>query len=173
MKIYLAGKIPKGNEIGKTADWRADYAKALSAAGDIFILSPEDDPLDESQPLLVFGHDCAFVKQADVVVINASQKLGVGTAQEILIAKYFKKPVVSILPKDTHHRRTNLVMPAATVADWIHPFIFSTSDAVVENLDQAVLWLKDHIKDPKPQNIKGLEIIDKAIEDYTLWHKAN
>ena len=57
MKIYLAGKIPKGDEIGKSPDWRADYGKALHEIGDAKILSPEDDPLDESQSLLVFGHD--------------------------------------------------------------------------------------------------------------------
>lgn len=171
MKIYLAGKIPKGDEIGKVPDWRADYAKILNDISGVEILSPEDDPLDESQSLLVFGHDCYFVKLADVIIVNASAKLGVGTSQEMLIAKYFQKPVISILPKDTHHRRTNLQMPAAVVPDWIHPFIFSTSDLVVENISEALPWLKSYEANPKSQNIKNLGIIDEAVEKYLTWHK--
>src|SRR5207253_8251648 len=125
------------------------------------------------QSLLVFGHDCYFVKQADVIIVNASAKLGVGTAQEMLIAKYFKKPVISILPKDTHHRRTNLQMAVGVVEDWIHPFIFSTSDTVVENLDQAVSWIKEYNQTPNSKKIKDIGIIDQAIEKYNTWHQNN
>ncbi len=171
MKIYLAGKVPKGEEIDNIVDWRVEYAKVLNSIPNSTILSPEDPSLDEAESLLVFGHDCFLVKQADAVLVNATMKLGVGTSQEMLIAKYFNKPVVTVLPKDTHHRRTNLHMHAGVVADWIHPFLFSTSDIVVENVDLAAAWLKGYVSNPLGQQIKGIEIIDLAISQYMKTHK--
>lgn len=166
MKIYLAGKVPKGDEIGSIEDWRMNSASALSQIPGVEFLSPDDPTLDESQPFIVFGHDCYLIKECDAVVVNASAKLGVGTAQEMVIAKYFRKPVVSVLPKDTHHRRLNLPMHAGVVPDWIHPFIFSTSDIVVEDFREATAWLMHYIHAPQDQYIKGIEIIEDAIKAY-------
>ena len=167
MKIYLAGKIPKGEEIGVVSDWRKEYADVLGAIPGVEFLSPEDEALDESQSFLVFGHDCHLIERADAIIVNASIKLGVGTAQEMLIAKYFRKPVVSIVPKNTHHRRVNLRMPAGLVPDWIHPFISSTSDVVVEGVQEAAEWLGAYLFRPADFSVKGLEIIDNAIRSYS------
>jgi hypothetical protein len=166
MKIYLAGKIAKGDEIGKAPDWRSEYTAVFGRIADAEIISPEDDSLDESQPIIVFGHDCSLIQQADVLVINASTKLGVGTAQEMLIAKYFNKPVVVVLPKNTHHRRSDLTISAGAVKDWIHPFVFSTSDAIVESVEEAANWLAQYIEFPKRHDIKNISVIDEAIKEY-------
>ena len=122
---------------------------------------------DESNPLIVFGHDSAMVKSCDIVVVNAGSKLGAGSAQEMLIAKYFSKPVVTILPKGTHHRKANVVFGGKLVPDWIHPFIFSTSDSVVGSLGEAYKWISEYQNDPKSKPIKGISVIDSAIEAYT------
>jgi hypothetical protein len=166
MKLYLAGKIPKGGEIGNISDWRIEYARELNKIPNFSIIDPLDPTLDESKPLLVFGHDCHLVQEADVLLVNASEKLGAGTAQEMVIAKYFRKPVVTILPKSTHHRRTNLSMHAGVVSDWIHPFIFSTSDAIFENISETVEWLVNYQLGSFRGRIKGMEVIDSAIRTY-------
>ncbi len=166
MKVYLAGKVPKGEEIGSIADWRVKCADIFGQVPSIQLITPENPTLDEALPFAVFGHDCYLIKDADAVVVNAAVKLGVGTSQEMLIAKYFRKPVLSVLPKDTHHRRSNLFMHAGIVADWIHPFIFSTSDIVVEDFKEAAVWLMDYVSSPQDYNIKGLEIIEEGIRAY-------
>jgi hypothetical protein len=166
MNIYLAGKVPKGDEIGNSIDWRIDLSKKFSELESVKFLSPEDPQLNESFPILVFGHDCNLIKEADLLIVNAPSKLGVGTSQEMIVAKYYKKPVVTILPKDTHHRRSNLKMHSFIVKDWIHPFIYATSDIVVENIDEAVEWVREYIKSYSSKTIKGIEIIEIAINEY-------
>jgi hypothetical protein len=110
------------------------YIDQLSINGSFEFLSPENPQLDESQPLIVFGHDCYLVRECDILVVDASSKLGVGSAQEMVIAKHFGKYVYTVLPRDTHHRRSNLPMHGVVVEDWIHPFIFAFSDQIFEDI---------------------------------------
>jgi len=113
---------------------------------------------------LVFGHDCKHIKNSDLVIVDAREKIGAGTAQEMLIAKYFKKPVITVLPKDTHHRRTNFEINRKIVEDWIHPFIHSTSDVIIENYKDLSEWVRKCMEGKV--KVKDISIIDKSIEYY-------
>lgn len=166
MKVYLAGKIAKGEGTKDLTDWRIIFAEVLHAIGDVEVLSPENSSLDEGSPVLVFGHDCSLVQECDVLIVNASTKLGVGTSQEMIIAKYLGKPVITVLPKNTHHRRSNFLINGINIEDWIHPFIFSTSDLIVEKVEDSLKWLQEYKIFPKGKTIKTLEIIDKSIRQY-------
>ena len=86
--------------------------------------------------------------------------MGAGGAQEMVIAKYFKKPVVTVLPKDSHHRRSNLTFHEKTIKDWIHPFIFTFSDFIIESID-GFGQVKNKLFTSK---IKDISVIDDAIE---------
>jgi Phosphoribosyl transferase domain len=164
MKIYLAGKVPKGSELGDAPDWRGDYTRAL---GDIFaILSPEDPALDEAKPILVFGHDCYLIREADAVLVNAYAKLGVGTAQEMLIAKHFRKQLSPCcLKTHTTDDQICVCMPALLLTGYT-PLYFATSDAVLEDIQEAQTWLKAYNLAPSQHPPKGIEIIDAAIAAY-------
>lgn len=169
MKVYLAGKIPKGGEIAGYTDWRAEYKTKLAACfDDLTVLDPNasfaGEPSHEEDAMFRFGCDAWMIKEADAVIVNAEQKLGLGTSQELIIAKYFTKPVVTVLPKESHHRRSNMRICASVVADWIHPFIGATSDAVVENADAAVKWLADCVQN-KCQ-VKDIRVIDEAVAHF-------
>jgi hypothetical protein len=78
---------------------------------------------------------------------------------ELPVAKYFSVPIITVLPKDSHHRRSNVVFRGTLVEDWIHPFVYAFSDKIVENIDEVdgkmIQSLKVHPKD--------LTIIDEAI----------
>ncbi|MDD9912550.1 MAG: hypothetical protein OXR68_02165 [Alphaproteobacteria bacterium] len=171
MKFYLAGKVPKGNELDTYIDFRVGYGETLAKSfPDLTILDPNGTTeqallvgVTEEDPLYWFGHDCWMIKKSDVVIVQADIKLGAGTAQEMLIAKYFNKPVITVLPKDTHHRRTNLMLASGVVEDWIHPFVGSTSDLIVEKLEDSLPWLEAYNVNPDGQKIKTIEVIDEAI----------
>lgn len=160
MKIMLLGSLPKGDEARKDfVDWKKDYeGKLLEAIPNSKILHG-DLISDKEGPEVVVGHDLWLAKHSDVVLINATSKIGAGTAQEMVLAKYFKKPVVSILPRDTHHRRSNITFLGETVEDWIHPFIFVSSDFVAESIDEAISW----IKDSEGKKIKDFSVFEKEI----------
>lgn len=159
MKVYLAGKVPKGDsEEESFFDWRKAYAKALKEMESEFI-DPFSHHNDESDYLAVFGADCRHIRGSDLVIVNAEEKLGVGTSQEMLIAKYFRKPVVTVLPKESYHRRKNIVFFSRMIEDWVHPFIYCVSDFIVESVAE-IPDLKKEIITCKP---KDLSVIDEAI----------
>lgn len=167
MKVYLAGSIPKGDkEKEKSTDWRKEFKEKLSAIEGVEFLDPRDMTEFTEKPHITFGGDCMLIKKSDLIVVFAGEKLGTGTSQEMLIAKYLKKPVITILPKDTHHRRSNIVFEGNLVKEWIHPFIFSTSDLIVERAEDAISWIKEYIINPNSKNIKDITIVDKSITNF-------
>ncbi len=166
LKICLLGSIPKGDDARNTwKDWKVEYKEKLSKIPDVEFIDG-DIWRDETKPMQLVGHDAYLVKTADIIIVNCKEKLGAGTAQEIVIAKYYARPVITILPKGTHHRRTNIVFDGKLIDDWVHPFILTLSDLVVENVDDCVGWLNEFSKNPKSKNIKDISIIDEAIDSY-------
>jgi len=162
----MAGPSPKGDKIRENwQDWKIKYQKELSRIDGVKLVYG-DQWLDETRPFITFGHDANMIKYCDLVVVYAEEKLGAGTAQEILIAKYFSKPVVVVLPKNSAHRKSDIVFNGNVIEDWIHPFIHSTADCVVENINQAVEWIKEYQREPKLKPIKSIKIIDEAIEEF-------
>jgi len=161
MKIYLAGSVPKGRDDEQNfVNWRKSYELVLKKYLDAEYIDPYAKHLDESDYLSVFGNDCKHIKESDLILINAQEQLGAGTAQEMLIAKYFKKPVVTILPKRSHHRRENVNFFGKVIEDWIHPFIHSISDFIIEDI-KDISKIKEEIFKIEA---KDITVIDKAIE---------
>lgn len=165
VKIVLLGSIPKGDEARENfADWKTEYIKKINQAipGADFLYG--DLISDKFGLEAVVGHDLWLIKRAGVVIVNASTKVGAGTAQEMVIAKKFGKPVISVIPKDTHHRRSNVKFGGENIEDWIHPFLYISSDYVAESIDAAVIWLKNYFRNPTTP--KDISIFDKAIENF-------
>lgn len=160
MKIYLAGSVPKGEaEVKQFTDWRARYQQVLKKIFDAEYVDPFNRDLDESDFLRIVGNDCRHIKNCDLVIINAENQIGAGTSQEMIIAKYFTKPVISVIPKNTYHRRPNITIHNQLIADWIHPFLFTFSDFVIEKIEEVEI-IKDTLFKTK---IKDISIIDTAV----------
>jgi hypothetical protein len=165
-RICLIGSIPKGDdERKKWIDWKQEYKEKLSVIKNVEFVD-RDAWKDESKPLLTFGHDANLIKNSDLIIADARQKLGAGTSQELLIAKYFSKPVITVLPKDTYHRKSNIVFNDKLIEDWIHPFILATSDLIIEKIEDSIEWIREYMKNQKSKKIKNIKIIDEAIEAY-------
>jgi hypothetical protein len=161
MKIYLAGSVPKGAEEEKSfVNWRLRYKDAINKFWDAEFIFPGAGDMDESDYLLIVGKDSRSIKYSDLVIVNAEERLGVGTAHEMVIAKYFKKPVITVLPKNSYHRRSNVVFQGKySVSDWIHPFLHTFSDFIVEKVED----IKNIAGEVLHAFPKDISIIDKAV----------
>jgi hypothetical protein len=172
LKIVLLGSIPKGDEKRKNwVDWKVDYkSKIVELLPNAEVLDG-DSISDNVGPDLVVGHDLWLVKQSNIVIVDGSKKIGAGTAQEMVIAKYFKKLVISVIPKESHHRKSNLIFHGIKIKEWIHPFLSVTSDYIADNIDDAINYI---IELPKTKKVKGFDIFDKKISLYkkTLVQKG-
>ena len=162
MKIYLAGSVPKGAEEEKEfVNWRLQYKAILDQFLDAEFIIPDTGQVDENDCLLVVGKDSKSIKNCNLVIVNAEGRLGTGTSMEMVIAKHFKKPVVAVMPKNSHHRCPNVTFQGKFfVEDWIHPFVYTFSDYIVEKVSDI-----EKIKDKIFQSaIKDISIIERAIE---------
>jgi nucleoside 2-deoxyribosyltransferase len=161
MKIYLAGSVPKGKEEEELfVNWRLRYKKILQSFLDAEFIFPGAGDMDESDYLLIVGKDSRSIKHSDLVIVNAEERIGVGTAHEMIIAKYFNKPVITVVPKNSYHRRVNVIFQDKyKVEDWMHPFLYTFSDYTVVRVEDIVN-IKDKIFSG---SIKDISIIDKAI----------
>lgn len=165
LRVFMAGKVAKGEEICSIKDWRVACIEKLKQVRKFEFISPENPKLDESKPFTVFGYACKLIRDSDFVLVDASRRLGAGTAQEMIIAKYFDKHVMTILPRNTYHRRTNLQMYDVLVEDWIHPFIYTLSDHIFDSIEEVADFL---IQNPNFLETapKKLSIIDESIASY-------
>lgn len=171
VRVFLATKVPKGEDAKKVTNISGDIITEIKYLKNVEIIKGENRDLDESNFLLIFGHDCRHIKNSDIVIVDAREKIGAGTAQEMLIAKYFKKIVITILPKNTHHRRTNFEINGKIIKDWIHPFIYSTSDAIVENYKDLPEWIRKCSEGK--MKAKDIKIIDEAVEYFERDKRKN
>ena len=164
MQVYLAGHVPKGVEETRSyKNWRVSYGEIIQKYFETEILNPMVRNLDESDFLSIVGLDCYRIRSSAFIVVNAEEQVGPGTAQELIIAKYFTKPVITVLPRESKHRKSNLVVNGQTVEDWMHPFIFTFSDYILEDIGEFEK-IKDQILIRPPKNIN---VIQDAINHVT------
>lgn len=173
MKIYLAGKVAKQDD-EYCEDWRAIYKECLLNSSfnkeKIEFTDPMDRDLDESNFEMVYGHDCSLIKNCDLVIVNAEDKTGIGTSQEILIAKYYKKYVVTVIPENTNYCRKNITLLGRFIEKWIHPFAYTSSDLIIENIkDIDMNYIYEQIQ---LENVKDISIIEKTCNMYEDSKKA-
>lgn len=168
MKIVLLGSIPKGDKVRESwVDWKTEYVEKISRAIPQANFLHGDLISDKEGPAVVVGHDLYLIKKADLAIVHATSKIGAGTAQEILMAKQFKKPVIAIIPKDSHHRKTNIVFHGTLIEDFINPFLYISTDYVAEDIEDAITWIKKYSKNPKKVTIKDFSVMENCIEVFS------
>ena len=170
----LLGSLPKGDEIRKDwVDWKNTYVTTLKRKLPDVSFIHGDSISDIAGAEMVVGHDLFQVRQADVCVVDAQTKVGAGTAQEIVYAKYLQKPVVIVIPKNSHHRKTGIVFQGNVMKEWTHPFLKISTDYIAESIEDAAEWIKSYSDSPKSYKIKDISVFDNAIKKFELFQEAS
>ncbi len=175
--IYLAGKIPKGKEIDTFVDWREDFSRMINeqinnypGISKIVCLDPHNFSMKNVDSVEdFFGRDVHLVHMSDAVIVDGRVKVGPGSAQEMIIAKYYGKPVVTIIPKNSHYWKDSIKLRGGVV-EYKHPFLFSTSDAVVQSFEDAAKWVLDYLSGNMKVKIKTIDILDSSQKQYLDNH---
>lgn len=163
LKVYVAGKISKDSVFG-THDWRDGFCEELSKRSGIPLenLDPTKTGTDQRDSKLVFGCDSYLIAQADVLIVYLSDDISVGDSQEILIAKYLKKPVIGLAPHGGKFNGADKEYFGKVVKNYKDPFVFSTCDVVCKDLDGVA----NSLKNLKVITPKTIDLIDEAIAYY-------
>ncbi|MDB5175507.1 MAG: hypothetical protein JWM81_365 [Candidatus Saccharibacteria bacterium] len=169
IKVYVAGKISKESAFG-THYWRDDFCTRLEKLSGLTLdmQSPVDATVDQNDAELVFGRDSFLISKSDVMIVYLSDDISVGGSQEILIAKYFKVPVIGLAKHGGKFNGSDKEYFGTIVKNYKDPFVFTTCDVVCESIEAVAEALKD-IATITP---KSLDIIPKSIDYYIATQKA-
>jgi len=172
--IYLAGSIKKGHENSNESYWtEADmtFLKNSLSSYDVSFLNPASRSDDLSDQRSVFGRDMLQVFCSDIVFVDARDRRGLGVGAEMMWAKLHKLPVITLAPKNSHYHKSDTTLLGVPVKDWIHPFVESLSDAIVENLQEGITCIERFLSDSS-SSIKDIAYIESAMHHYraTQFH---
>ena len=173
--IYLAGSIKKGHENSDSFYWTEKDMQVIKQhlpEQEISFLNPAFRTDDMTDQFSVFGRDMTQVFSSHFVFVDARARRGLGVGAEMFWAKVNKIPVVTWAPMDSHYHKTFTTVLDVQVPHFIHPFVESLSDAIVEDLAQAADWVKAVLTDPSIR-IKDLEHIHSAMKYYQATQLPN
>jgi len=159
MKIYIAGKVKKDSSFG-THYWRDAFTEKLSSISglDIQCIDPLGDESENDSPQEIFAKDCRLIRECDVFVVYLSDDISVGGSQEMLIARYFRKPVFGLAPLGGKFNGATREMYGKLITDYKDPFVFATCDVVCDTIET----LAEELKKPLPVS-SGFALIEEAI----------
>ncbi len=157
VSVYLAGSIQKGHEPNES-EWTEEHMAALRksiAPARINFLNPATRKDDLSDSKSVFGRDMTQVFLADIVIVDARHRRGLGVGAEMMWAKVNQKAVITWAPQDTHYHKKETSLLGQSVDDYMHPFVFALSDYTFETLEDAARWIQSYLagKTPPPKPI--------------------
>ena len=173
--IYLAGSIKKGHEKIDESYWTDEDMAFLRKSlpnFEISFLNPAFRTDDLSDQRSVFGRDMTQVFCSDIVFVDARDRRGLGVGAEMMWAKFHRKPIVTLAPKDTHYHKSKTTLLDVPVENWIHPFVERLSDAIVGTLSEGANWI-ERLQANADIRIKGLEEIEGAMHHYRERQLAN
>ncbi|MBI4159852.1 hypothetical protein HY504_01665 [Candidatus Wolfebacteria bacterium] len=161
LKVYTAGKI-NPNSIFGTHDWRDDFCRELEYQSGVKLINLDPAKakgLNQNDAELVFGRDAFMIQSADLVIVYLSDDISVGGSQEMLIAKYYKRPLVGIAARNGKFKSDKKKIFGKVYKNHTDPFVKTSCDAVVETLDELAKIIKNF---PAKGKIKDISLIDKA-----------
>lgn len=170
--IYLAGKIPNGNETPNDAlHWtkhHMDHLRSNLSEFDVVLLNPAFKDCDLTDQDTVFGRDMHYVFSSDIIFVDARGPRGLGVGAEMMWAKANGIPVISWAPKNTYYNMSSTMVFGTYVPDFIHPFVNGLSDKVAEDIQEGAEWIKQFVKDPHSVAIKNSDSIHSIMEYFKL-----
>lgn len=168
ISIYLAGGIKKGHEKANGFFWTDEdmlFLKKNLSEFELSFLNPAFRSDNLSDQRSVFGRDMTQVFCSDVVFVDARDRRGLGVGAEMMWAKFHKIPVVTLAPKDSHYNKSKTTLLGVEVEGWVHPFVESLSDAIVEDLAEGATWIRKFAS-ASPPKAKGVESIQSTMQYY-------
>ena len=167
LHIYIAGKVSKDSVFG-THFWRDEFCNVLQklSGKDMINLDPTKTDVDQSNIDQVFGADAYMISQADAVIVYLSDDISIGGSQEILIAKYFNKPVIGLAPLGGKFNGSSKEYFGKTVHNYRDAFVFTTCDIVCSDIEEVA----DALRVLESIQPIGIDVIEKRATKFRKNH---
>lgn len=145
MKVYLAHSFDEERQSQALRD--SSDPSILGFLEDLRKLSiVVCDPAETSVPKNDYNGRFRFcisqIQHSDALIVDATNKLGVGVGAEMMLANSLKIPVLTIAPLSSYYRK----MPSLNDDEWIHPFIHGLSNEIFNSFDHCAAALRSLIQ---------------------------
>lgn len=149
LTIFLSGSVNKGEADLRSTEhfWSPEQERLLreSLSGVVLnILNPNTVSVPKYLMKERFEADINMLKQSDVVLVDARTKKGLGVGAEMVIARQHGIPILTFCPTESEYRGST-TDETGQIRQWVHPFIFTLSDEVFENLPELIAWIKENL----------------------------
>jgi hypothetical protein len=169
IKIYVAGKVSNDSVFG-THDWRDKFLDSITALSGLKFINydPVKKQIMSGEDYISrnFEGDLFLISKVDVVVVYFSDDVSVGASQEVLVGKYFQKPVIGLAPKGGKFNGGTKKVGKFTIEDYRHPFVFGTCDLVVGDIEE----LADALKNLHKIKAKDIHLIRESAQRFEKEH---
>jgi hypothetical protein len=140
MKVYIAHSFHSYGPTTRLRDRNdPDLVRFFSRLSEVSIdvLDPAETPLPACESRARFDYCIRELGSADVLVVDATDRLGVGAGAEMMYARVNGIRTVSVCPAPSYYRRSNVV----DKQEWVHPFIDSLSTTLVASFEECATLL--------------------------------
>lgn len=172
VKIYFSGKITSQSSHAPS-NWRERFCQELAARGlEIVKLDPlEHDPdfkLNYDDERLTVGRNSFMIQNADFVLVNLTDDISVGGSQEMLMAKYYDKPLIGLAPKGGKFNQGREEINGHVFTSYTHPYVKLACDCLASTLEEAAEYIKNQLLKQTPP--KTIHILNEALQYYKEKH---
>ena len=169
IKVYVAGKVSAQSVFG-THDWRGKFCQQLGdlLGQEIVNLDPTKAPtgfeLDQNNERLIVGRNNFMIREADIVVVCLSDDISVGGSQEMLIAKYYQKPLIGLAPRGGKFNKDVKELLGKEYHDYVDPYVKMSCDYIATTIGEVADGIKKIMA--ARQAPKDLSVLDEVLEYY-------
>lgn len=169
IRLYIAGKVDPNSSFG-TSHWRDAVCRELAAKTGLQIthLDPTAESsleINQNDPLLIVGRNSHLQQAADIILVYLSDDISVGGSQEMLIAKYLKKPLIGLAPRGGKFNQKERKLFGRIWENYKDPYVAVSCDKVAETLDEVADYLKDYVAG-LTGGVKNMDAIREAMDYY-------
>ncbi len=151
ISIYLAGY-----EEENQTSWDSKDKSFISNELNLFKISFLNSDFRLDDPISAFGRNMTQVYLSDFILLDARKQQEVGIGAEMMWAKIYCTPIITLAPINTHYHKDR---------DLVHPFLYSLSDVIVEDLTEASDWIRNYLLG-KASPVKDIDFIQKCMQQY-------
>lgn len=144
LKVYLAHSF---DDLGQDAMQPSDHTRCLEGffrkmeESDVTVLDPENTTIPWSEYQRRFKYCLDEIRNSDVLIVDATSKLGIGAGAEMMYAQKLDIKIFAICPECSHYRKPVPGQPIET--EWIHPFIHGLATRIFGSFDECTQELTE------------------------------
>lgn len=140
MKIFVAHNVTDEATKSRRRQALGQLLERLRASG-ATVCDPEETTIPRNEYAARFKYCLEQIATADALVVDASERLGLGVGAEMMFARERDISVFVVCPLGSYYRRP--IPDEGSDSEWLHPFIHGLATKVFGSVDECAAEIQD------------------------------